>query len=161
MRDHRASILDMSVPKQEILDAARLLLEEWRFRHTHAWSVLARYYVSAVAVSIAPYVINSSLAPELRAGLRPFVFLFPLAGAILGLAAVWVYGAEYLRMQSPLKQYQAILQDHGLFKHTLWEGFDWLFKYRVGRATFYFLGLSTILLACANFAIIYRLWDQL
>ena len=48
------------------LEAAKLLLDAWKFRQGHAWSSLTRYYLAAVSVSIVPYIIERDLAVNLH-----------------------------------------------------------------------------------------------
>ena len=45
-----------SIPVIADLEAAKLLLDEWKFRQQHCWSLLPRYGLAAVTVSIAPYL---------------------------------------------------------------------------------------------------------
>lgn len=131
------------------LEAAKLLLEEWKFRQTHAWSSLTRYFLAAVIVSTVPYVLKEDLATRLHYVL----LLFPVLGALLGLAAVWVYGAEYVRAQSPNHRYKHLLEKYEHWKQVEWKGFDALFNPRIGRATVYVLGVATVVLAITNFTI--------
>ena len=75
------------------LEAAKLMLDAWKFRQAHCWTSLQRYYLAAVLVSALPYALNN----EQRKLLEGWLWALPALGGILGLAAVWHYGAEYMR----------------------------------------------------------------
>src|SRR4051812_30834220 len=78
------------------LEAAKLLLDAWKFRQTHCWKSLQTFFVAAVVVSTLPYVMKQ----EVLALLRKVRILFPLGGGVIGLAAVWLYAAEFVRCRS-------------------------------------------------------------
>src|SRR5437773_8513531 len=78
------------------LEAAKLLLDAWKFRQAHSWSALTRYFFAAVFVSVIPYLLKEELARLLKG----ILLAFPILGALLALAAVWLYASEYVRAQS-------------------------------------------------------------
>ena len=88
-------------------DAVKLLLDEWKFRQAHSWQVLERYGLAALAISVAPYTVQS-LLPALGGN----VYLFPIVGWVLSMWAVWLYGAEYEQCLPILVKYRQLLQPH-------------------------------------------------
>ena len=81
-------------------EAARLVLDAWQFRHTLCWRSLQRFYLAAVAAAaVVPFILTC----DQRADLQQVLWLFPVLGGLLAFAAVWHYGAEYIRL-IPLNQ---------------------------------------------------------
>jgi hypothetical protein len=69
-----------------------VLLDEWKFRHTHVWTSLRQYAIAGATVSIVPYV-----KMELVQKLGRSVFLFPFVGWLILVAAALLFAAEYVR----------------------------------------------------------------
>lgn len=86
------------------LEAAKLLLDEWKFRQQHCWSILPRYGLAAVIVSIVPY-----LRIELFTTYHIKMLIFPWIGLLLALAATWLFVAEQYRCYSVLQHYRMLI----------------------------------------------------
>lgn len=89
------------------LEAAKLLLDEWKFRHQHCWDSLQRYGLAAVTVSIVPYI-----KIDLFAQLGKVVLIFAVVGWLLFLAAVWLFAAEYYRMRPVSERHRELLKPY-------------------------------------------------
>lgn len=89
------------------LDAAKLLLDEWKFRQQHCWASLRQYGLAAVTISIVPY-----LKIDIFAQLGHDLLVFPFVGWCLAIAAVWLFAAEYVRFHPVAKAYQKLLFPH-------------------------------------------------
>jgi hypothetical protein len=87
-------------------EACKLLLDEWKWRHQHCWTVLRQYGLAAVTVSIAPY-----LKPDLITSLGKAVLLFPALAWMLIMFATWLFAAEYIRCKAVETQYYVLLGD--------------------------------------------------
>jgi hypothetical protein len=136
------------------LEAAKLLLDAWKFRQAHAWSSLTRYFFAAVLVSVIPYVLRDDLARRLSGVL----IALPILGGLLALAAVWLYAAEYVRAQSMNRQFRAILRNYGHYAGVDLRRFErFVLTPRIGWTTVYVLALSTIVLSGVNFVIVWSL----
>jgi hypothetical protein len=91
------------------VEAAKLLLDGWKFRQAHCWTSLQRYYVAAVLVSAIPFVLND----EQRGLLQDWLGAFPIMGLLLGVAAVWQFGAEYIRCNPLNRAFLDLLESDG------------------------------------------------
>jgi hypothetical protein len=91
-------------PGQPNFDACRLLLDEWKWKHQHCWTVLRQYGLAAVTVSIVPYV-----KPDLITDLGKPVVLFPALAWTLVLFASWLFAGEYIRCKAVETQYYLLL----------------------------------------------------
>jgi hypothetical protein len=137
------------------LEAAKLLLDAWKFRQGHAWSSLTRYFFAAVLVSVIPYGLRDDLARRLRGVL----LALPILGGLLALAAVWLYAAEYVRAQSMNRQFGKILQDYGYYARVdlrRMEGSCWLHELD-GRPFMYLHCPPLSCLSGVNFIIVWSL----
>jgi hypothetical protein len=140
------------------LEAAKLLLDAWKFRQAHAWSSLTRYFLAAVLVSVAPYGLNSDLAGRLSNA----VVALPIIGGLLALAAVWLYAAEYIRAQTMSHEFRRILNEYGYYRTTELRRLErTVLAPRIGWATVYVLALSAIVLASINTALVWSVVKSL
>ncbi|MEN6559528.1 MAG: hypothetical protein ABFD52_01975 [Acidobacteriota bacterium] len=75
------------------IDEAKLLWEQWKYRHVHFWN--AFYLVSSVTaiISTLPVIKNSIISM-----LNWFSLAFPLLGLILGIFSLKVLRSEYERI---------------------------------------------------------------
>ena len=136
------------------LEAAKLLLDAWKFRQAHAWSLLTRYYFSAVFVSAVPYIVEDRLIANLNA----VILALPVLGGLLALAATWLYAAEYIRGQSMNQGFRSLMERYGYHELTLLDGWKALIlKPTIGWATIYILTLVSVSLATVNFLIVWSL----
>ncbi len=140
------------------LEAAKLLLDSWKFRQAHAWSILTRYYFAAVIVSVAPYVVKNDLAKQIPLAMQAL----PVIGGLLSLAAIWLYAAEHIRAQPMNHGFRSLLAKHGYYKITPLGSFKKIvFKPRIGWTTINVLVLASISLAIVNFIIVQNLVNTL
>ncbi|HEY0404467.1 MAG TPA: hypothetical protein VGC89_01990, partial [Pyrinomonadaceae bacterium] len=72
------------------IEAIKLLLDEWKWRHQHCWKSLQRFGITAIAVAAVPY----AKAESLPRSLGKWTLMFPLAAWLLALAATWLFTAE-------------------------------------------------------------------
>lgn len=93
-----------STPVTKDLEVAKLLLDEWKFRQQHCWSLLPRYGLAAVTVSISPY-----LKIELTRQLGGWAYVLPALGWGVALAATWLFLAEQYRSYSVLQHYRRLI----------------------------------------------------
>jgi hypothetical protein len=138
-------------------EAARLVLDAWQFRHTLCWRSLQRFYLAAVTVAVIPFILTC----EQRADLQQVLLLFPVLGGLLALAAVWHYGAEYIRL-IPLNQaVTRLLASTGLVEFIRLEGMSrWqqiFFRPRIGWATVILLTTITVVLTVLDFFVVQSL----
>jgi hypothetical protein len=87
-------------------DGAKVLLDEWKFRHQHSWTSLRQYVIAAVTISIVPY-IKTDLIPNLGST----VLLFPFVGWLMSVGAILLFAAEYVRCYDAETQYYWLLGD--------------------------------------------------
>ncbi len=134
------------------VEAAKLLLDAWKFRQAHAWSSLTRYFLAAVLVSVVPYGLDEGIACKLSYT----VLALPIVGGILAIAAVWLYAAEYIRAQAMSHGFRRILKACGYYKEIPLCSIEKLiFKPRIGWLTVYMLALIGIVLAAINVTIVW------
>lgn len=140
-------------PDQSItdLEAAKLLLDAWKFRQSHAWSILTRYFFAAVFVSAIPYLLK----PEVAERLSEIMIVFPVLGGLLALSAVWLYAAEYIRAQSMNTGFRKLLEKYGHYKLMPLRKFEkYVLKPKIGWTTVYILVVASLLISIANFLIV-------
>jgi hypothetical protein len=137
------------------LEVAKLLLDAWKFRQTHAWSLLTRYFFAAVFVSVIPYILEE----RLTSGLGYVLLFFPILGGMLALAAVWLYAAEYIRAQPLNHGFKNLLNDLGypLKPTELYRWIKTILSPKIGWATVIILGVATISLSITNLALVWWL----
>jgi len=116
------------------LEAAKILLDTWKFRQRHCWSSLQKYYFAGAFVSVIPYFLENNQVDALRE-IIPLT-IFALVGGLLALAAVWHYGAEYIRCNPANVALRVILKKNNVdvkadptlvvAKMALFEAKDWM-----------------------------------
>jgi hypothetical protein len=132
------------------LGAAKLLLDAWKFRQAHTWSAITKYFFAAAFISVIPYILNKELIQLLQGKL----WIFPVLGGLMALAAVWLYAAEYIRAQSMSIKFREILENYGHYKKEEFKGPKKILRPEIGWFTVYILGAASILLAVINFLIV-------
>jgi hypothetical protein len=104
-------------PMANDFEAAKVLLEEWKWRHQHCWKSLNRYGLTAITVGLVPYVWLLKESPTPSAGtvnllkekIGNGVAFFPLFALIIAQAAVWVFASEYVRCRPVEAMYNRVL----------------------------------------------------
>ena len=122
------------------LEAAKLLLDEWKFRQQHCWNLLPRYGLAAAFVSIIPY-----LRLELFTNYHLDKLIFPWIGWLLALAATWLFMAEQYRCYSVLDHYRTLIGKDRI--HRPKTGFSGLLdrlKIRWASAAIFFVGFTIL-----------------
>jgi hypothetical protein len=144
--------MSQTAPDKSItdLEAAKLLLDEWKFRQRHAWQSLQRYGLAAVVVSIAPY-----LKIDLFSELGKYILVFPILGGFLSLAAVWLFTAEYVRCYPVEHKYQKIMGRKYPGKPVL-KRWQKMLHRKIGWTTSYILLIGFILLAAINTLLLWK-----
>jgi len=105
-----------------------------------------------VLASVAPYGLNNDLARKLSTA----VLALPIVGGLLGLAAVWLYAAEYIRAQTMSHGFRNILNEYGYYRATELRRIErFALTPRIGWTTVYVLAVSTIVLATINVTIVW------
>lgn len=136
------------------LEAAKLLLDSWKFRQAHAWSLLTRYFFAAVFVSAVPYILKD----ELIGRLKDVLLILPVLGGLIALAAVWLYAAEYVCAQSMNWQFRKLLQEYQHYhKVDLRRIEKIVLAPRIGWTTVYVLTFASIVLSSTNVFIVWSL----
>jgi hypothetical protein len=125
-------------------DGAKVLLDEWKFRHQHSWTSLRQYAIAAVTVSIVPYV-KTDLIPNLGRT----VLLFPFVGWLIFVAAILLFAAEYVRCYDAEVQYYWLLGSD-LPEQKATQTFKELFFRSIGQMTISVLLVMTWMLSIAN-----------
>jgi hypothetical protein len=107
---------DLEVVKAENtyrLETAKVLLDEWKWRHLHCWKSLNRGVLSAVTVSLAPYVwLLKDGDNAFKSGLQFWVLIFPVLAAFIVQAAVSLFAGEYIRCRPVLAKYNELLGEN-------------------------------------------------
>lgn len=93
------------------LELAKLLLDEWKWRHQHCWKMLTRGLLAAVTVGLAPYVWLRG-DTVLRTAFGAWVLLFPLVALVVAQAAIGLFAGEYVRCRPVLAKYNDVLRGH-------------------------------------------------
>lgn len=136
------------------LEAAKLLLDAWKFRQAHAWSLLTRYFFAAVFVSVIPYMLKD----ELLIRLDRLLLILPVLGGMIALAAVWLYAAEYVRAQSMNLEFRNLLQKYQHYLIIELRTIEKIIlKPRIGWTTVYVLAIASIALSSTNAFIVWLL----
>jgi hypothetical protein len=136
------------------LEAAKLLLDSWKFRQAHAWSSLTRYFFAAVFVSVLPYILKNELVSKLK----DFLLVLPIIGGLIALAAIWLYAAEYVRAQSMNRQFRSLLKNYQQYhKVDLRRIEKIVLAPRIGWTTVYLLTVASIVLSSINIFIVWSL----
>lgn len=138
-------------------EAARLVLDAWQFRHTLCWRSLQRFYLAAVTVAVIPFILTC----EQRSDLQQVLLLFPVLGGLLALAAVWHYGAEYIRL-IPLNQaVTRLLASTGLVElirlKSKWSWKQMFLRPHIGWVTVTVMAALTIALTVLDFFVVQSL----
>lgn len=140
------------------LEAAKLLLDAWKFRQAHSWSLLTKYFFAAAFISSIPYVLKDDLAKRLKT----ILLTLPVLGGLIALAAVWLYAAEYIRGQSMNHQFRALLKSYGYYRRVDLRRFEqFVLKPKIGWTTVYVLAVGATLLSVINFIIVRSLVNSL
>jgi len=136
------------------LEAAKLLLDSWKFRQAHAWNLLTRYFFAAVFVSVVPYILKE----ELIYRLKDILLILPVLGGMIAIAAVWLYAAEYVRGQAMNRQFHRLLLEyHHYHKVDLRRIEKIVLAPHIGWATVYVLTFASIVLSSTNVFIVWSL----
>lgn len=136
------------------VEAAKLLLDSWKFRQAHAWSVLSRYFFAAVFVSAVPYMLKEPLVTRLN----DMLLILPVLGGLIALAAVWLYAAEYVQAQSMNCEFRNLLRKYQHYHTIDLRPVQRLVLNRpIGWTTVYVLTTASIVLAGTNFLIVWSL----
>ncbi len=92
------------------LETIKVLLDEWKWRHQHCWKSLNRGVLSAVTVSLAPYIwLLREGDNAFKSGLGYWVLIFPLIAALVVQAVVSLFAGEYIRCRPVLAKYNELL----------------------------------------------------
>ena len=142
------AIKDTAIPT---LEAAKLLLDEWKFRQQHCWGLLPRYGFAAAVISVAPYLrLDLLTQPIIK------LWVFPTLGWFLALAATWLFLAEQYRSYSVLAHYRKLLGEGDI--HRTDTRLDKILdKTKVRWITPAIFLVSFTLLSILNICILYKL----
>jgi hypothetical protein len=150
---------DVSIMSQDSVtqvEAAKLLLDEWKFRHQHLWDSLRRYGLAAVIVSIVPYV-----KPDLVTRLDIYVMVFPVVGYLVSLAAIWLFAAEYYRLRPVAARHRELLRPYYPEKREDVSGWKKSLTKKIGWATVYILSSAFTALFILNVVLLWQLQRNL
>ena len=132
------------------LEAAKLMLDAWKFRQAHCWTSLQRYYLAGVLVSAIPYALTN----DQRKLLEGWLWALPVIGGILGLAAVWHYGAEYMRCNPLGAAFTQLLVESNFDVRANIHTEPWwqlaFLAPKIGWSTVFIVGPITVCLAAIN-----------
>jgi hypothetical protein len=88
-----------------LVEAAKLLLDEWKFRQAHVWRIFNLSSLAIVTLVIAPYAARDVL--------QDFPFwisiILPALGVVLSVFAGLLFRAEYLRLAKVRDSYNDTL----------------------------------------------------
>jgi hypothetical protein len=127
-----------STVKSSNLEAAKLLLDEWKWQREHRWNALRQYAIAAVLVSIVPYA-KTDLVPILGC----FVMIFPLVGWLIFFVAGGLFAFDYVRDAPVREKYRLLLGEFApnesideskrkQLEKAIWITI-WLFSWAVGQ----------------------------
>ena len=137
------------------LEAAKFLLDEWKFRQQHCWNSLRQYGLAAVTVSIVPY-----LKIDIFGQLGKVVLVFPAVGWLLALAAVWLFAAEYVRCYPVEHKYQELLFRYYPPKPTL-TSWKMVLEKKIGWSTIYIFLIGFTALALMDGILLWILQERI
>ena len=140
------------------LETAKVLLDLWKFRHTHCWSSLQKHYFAAAFVSVIPYFLSVRQLEALHTRMIS-LGIFAVVGGALGLLAVWHFGAEYIRcnaVNAKLKEaMKSANYDISVDRMIVPAWQFWLFVYpKIGWLTVIALAIATLFLTLVNLLIL-------
>jgi hypothetical protein len=85
--------------------------------------------------------------------------VLPFVGGLLGISAVWLYAAEYIRSQSMSHGFRRILNAYGYYKPTELRSYQRaVLKPKIGWTTIYVLASTTLVLTILN---LYMVWSNI
>lgn len=117
-------------------EAAKLLWDEWKYRHSIFWNSLYRWGIAVVTISLVPYVKTDIIET-----LGLLVLAFPVVSALFSIVAAWHLAAEYYRLQLVRRRYLELLAPYTPYAAT-----KTLLAWSIGSAvTYVFLyGLTSL-----------------
>ena len=85
------------------IEMAKLYWEEFKYRHEHYWKYYFKFSYAIIFLLVIPY-----LDPDRIIQMGSYVYLLPVAAALLTIAAAWLLAAEYERMSLVNEKLQGI-----------------------------------------------------
>jgi hypothetical protein len=137
-------------------EAAKVLLDEWKWRHQHCWKSLNRYGLTAITIGLIPYawLLKDSATPTagtvnlFKEKFGDGVLVFPFMALLIAQAAIWIFASEYIRCRPVEAMYNKVL---GTYSPNI-SAKETTKKWRVGVAQFTILifGFLAVLLSFAD-----------
>ena len=130
------------------IETAKILLDEWKWRHQHCWKSLNRGLLTAITVSLSPYVwLLKDGNNAFKSGLGFWVFVFPFVALIIAQVAISLFAGEYVRCRPVLAKYNIIL---GKDSPNPPDKSSTVWRKSVAQHTIFFSGLLATILSIIN-----------
>lgn len=134
--------------KKYILEVAKVLLDEWKWRHQHCWKLLTRGVVVAITVGLAPYAwLLKEGENFLRKYSGSWVLMFPVISLIIVHIALILFAGEYVRCRPSLAKYNEVM---GEFSPNPMERQATKWRISVAQQTIMFTGFASVVLALGD-----------
>src|ERR1041385_2157690 len=92
------------------LEVAKVLLDEWKWRHQHCWKLLTRGVIVAITVGLAPYAwLFKEGENFLKKNSGIWVLMFPVISLIIVHIALILFAGEYVRCRPSLAKYNEVM----------------------------------------------------
>lgn len=152
-------------PMANDFEAAKVLLEEWKWRHQHCWKSLNRYGLTAITVALVPYawLLKESAAADagtvniFKDKIGNGVIIFPLFALLLAQAAVWVFASEYVRCRPVEAMYNKVLGTYSPNFPAKTPTKKW--RTGVAQFTIFIFGATAALLSFADVCLLVHVAD--
>lgn len=130
------------------LEVAKVLLDEWKWRHQHCWKLLTRGVVIAITVGLAPYAWLLKEGPNfLKTYSGVWVLMFPVISLIIVHIALILFAGEYVRCRPSLAKYNEVMEKYSPNPMDRWPT-KWPIS--VAQQTIMFTGFASTLLALGD-----------
>lgn len=148
MSDDEDNNTDEQQPKSDKADSAsstkfdlvKILMNDWQWRHAHCWKTLQRFGLGALTVAAIPYAKSDIFQGNI------YALFFPIASALIALAATALFAAEYVRCRPIETKYYEVLGEDSPFRHKSQTGI-WP---SVGRSTIFLFIVGSTAVSIAN-----------
>jgi hypothetical protein len=121
-------------------DLVKILMNDWQWRHAHCWKTLQRFGLGALTVAAIPYAKSDIFQGNI------YALFFPIASALIALAATALFAAEYVRCRPIETKYYEILGEDSPFRNKSQMGI-WP---SVGRSTIFLFIVGSTAISIAN-----------
>ena len=137
------------------LEWAKMLWDEWKYRHDRFWRSLFRFASAVIIVSIVPYV-----KPELIEKLGNVIVVFPVLAILISLGACWLLAAEYQRLRMVGKRYDDLRGNYVPPRMPSKKWWQKVLKWSIGWVVALSFGIAFVALSIVNIFVLLRLLER-